>query len=200
MISKRILLIGFVMFVGLLTSIKAQAHPHVFIDAQIKVYFDADGLKGFNIVWTFDKMFSELMLDEFDDDVDDNFNQEEQKQIYLKAFSNLKKHAYFTKIVIDNKPFDIKNIANFKAEINEGVMTYSFFIPCPIVISSTKKKVLVYTYDDSYYMDVSLSNSAVSFFNSSSYYIDYQVLEDENAAYYFDQIFPFALQLNIHKR
>jgi len=190
-------IIGLFLFIS---SNNLQAHPHVFIDAQVKVYFDASGVKGYKITWTFDKMFSELMIDEFDDDVDDQFNEQEQKLIYQKAFSNLKKFDYFTKILIDGKPFEIKYITNFKAQIHDEVMTYSFFIPCPIAISTSEKSVKIYTYDESYYMDVSLTNSAISFANSSTYNISYQVEEDDNKRYYFDQINPFVLKLSLRKK
>ena len=198
--SNRFLLFFVTAILCLSFAKNIQAHPHVFIDAQIKVYFDANGVKGFKIVWVFDKMFSEIMLDEFDDDVDDQFSKEEQKLIYQKAFINLKKFNYFTKIMIDNRPFKIQSIANFRAEINEEVMTYSFFIPCSIPIIDVAKFVKVYTYDESYYMDVSLTNSAISFANASKYNVEYQVVEDEKTAYYFNQILPFALQLTLKKK
>ena len=199
-LSNRFFLVFVIAVLSLSFAKNTQAHPHVFIDAQIKVYFDANGVKGFKIVWVFDKMFSEIMLDEFDDDVDDQFSKEEQKVIYQKAFSNLKKFNYFTRIMIDNKPFEISNIANFRAEIKEEVLTYSFFIPCSISINSIVKQVKVYTYDESYYMDVSLTNSAISFANANLYNIEYQVFEDANSAYYFNQILPLALQLTLKKK
>ena len=176
------------------------SHPHVFIDAQIKVHFDSKGVSGFNITWVFDAMFSEIMIDEFDEDFDEDFSKEEQKVIYVKAFSNLKKFNYFTEIYIDNKPFLIKQITNFSARVNEGVLTYSFFIPCHISIGNIKQKLDIYTFDESYYMDVSLTKESISFSKSSGYNIEYQVGEDETKRYYFDQIFPFVLHLYVSKK
>jgi len=184
----------------LLKATPLQAHPHVFIDAKVKVYFDANGVKGFKISWTFDEMFSEIMLDEFDEDVDDQFSKAEQKMIYQKAFSNLKKFGYFTKIFIDNKPFEIKYIANFEAHMNDEIMSYSFFIPCSVPISKAEKQIKVFTYDESYYMDVSLTKESISFVNTQPYNINYEVYEDESQTYYFNQINPFALRLSIQRK
>ncbi|RUA30602.1 MAG: hypothetical protein DSY76_02410 [Bacteroidetes bacterium] len=192
--------IAIVYVVFFLNTTSVQAHPHVFIDAKIKVYFDAKGLKGFKISWQFDQMFSEIMLDEFDEDVDDEFSAAEQKMIYQKAFSNLKKFGYFTKILIDNKPFEIKYIANFEARMDDDIMSYSFFIPCSIPINDAETEIKVFTYDESYYMDVSLTEESISFVNTNAYEINYEVYEDDTRAYYFNQIYPFALRLSVKRK
>jgi len=189
-----------VLFFTLFMPLSGITHPHVFIDTQIKVHFDTKGISGFKITWTFDEMFSELMIDEFDKDFDEEFSKEEQKTIYKTAFSNLKKFGYFTEIYIDNKAFNINNITNFSAKIKDGMMIYSFFIPCHIMGSSTDRKVDIYTYDSSYYMDVSLSNHSISFTNSKAYIIDYHVVESQNKKYYYDQIYPLVLHLKFRKQ
>ena len=175
------------------------AHPHVFIDTKIKVYFDEKGMSGIKLTWTFDDLFSELMMDEFDEDFDEQFNKEEQKVIYSKAFTNLKKFNYFTEIIIDGKAFDIKYVTNFTASLNDGIMVYSFFIPCHISANNTNRKVDIYTYDNSYYMDLSLASSDISFAKSQNYKITYQVTEDTDKKYYFDQISPQVLHLTFRK-
>lgn len=177
----------------------AQAHPHVFIDTHIKVYFDDKGVSGFKMTWTFDALFTELMVDEFDEDFDEQFSKEEQKVIYAKAFTNLKKFNYFTEVVIQGKPLDIKYVTNFTAAIKNGVMQYSFFIPCHISANSTDKKVDVYTYDSSYYMDLSLTKESISFTKSQDYKITYQVADDSENRYYFEQISPQVLHLTFRR-
>ena len=194
------ILIG-VIFISLMIAPKTiSAHPHVFIDAHIRVYFDNKGVSGFKITWFFDAMFSEIMIDQFDEDFDEKFNKEEQRIIYTKAFSNLKKFNYFTEINIDNVKFNIKYITNFTAKINNGVLSYSFFIPCHLSIGGSVKKVDVFVYDESYYMDVSLENESISLLNAEQYYITYKVVASETKKYYFDQIFPQVLHLNIKRR
>jgi len=197
-LRNTIVVVFIIAFVGL--SKYSEAHPHVFIDAKIQVHFDKSGLSGFNVSWTFDNMFSELMIDEFDTDFDDQLSKEEQKVIYQKAFVNLKKFGYFTEIVIDNKTFEIKYVANFSAKIDNGILSYSFFIPCHSSIQSSDKKIEVYTYDNSYYMDVSLTSSSVSFSNSTPYQINSEVVEDETKRYYFEQIAPLVLRMKIHRK
>jgi len=197
-LRNTIIAVFIIAFIGL--SKYSQAHPHVFIDAKIQVHFDKSGLSGFNVSWTFDNMFSELMIDEFDTDFDDLLSKDEQKVIYQKAFVNLKKFGYFTEIRINGKAFDIKYVANFSAKNNDGILSYSFFIPCHTPIQSSDKTIEVYTYDNSYYMDVSLTNSSVSFTNSTPYQIGSEVVEDESKRYYFEQIAPFVLRMKIHRK
>ena len=189
-----------VLFFILFMPLSSIAHPHVFIDTQIKVHFDTKGISGFKITWTFDEMFSEIMINEFDKDFDEEFSKEEQKTIYKTAFSNLKKFGYFTEIYIDNKAFNINYITNFSAIIKDGIMIYSFFIPCHITGRSTDRKVDIYTYDSSYYMDVSLNDNSIFFINAKTYTIDYHVVEDQNKKYYYDQIYPLVLHLKFRKQ
>jgi len=175
------------------------AHPHVFIDTKIKVYFDDKGMSGVKVSWTFDDLFSELMMDEFDEDFDEQFSKEEQKVIYSKAFTNLKKFNYFTEIEIDGKAFDIKYVTNFSAILDDGIMVYSFFIPCHVLANNTNRKIDIYTYDNSYYMDLSLASNDISFVKSQNYKITYQVAEATDKKYYFDQISPQVLHLTFRK-
>jgi ABC-type uncharacterized transport system substrate-binding protein len=50
----------------LLAAGAASAHPHVFADAAVEVRFGARGLEGVRVAWTFDELFSSMVLQEYD--------------------------------------------------------------------------------------------------------------------------------------
>ena len=46
------------------------AHPHVFVDAKVKVVFDNIGFAAVNNQWVFDELYSAAMMSSWDDNSD----------------------------------------------------------------------------------------------------------------------------------
>jgi len=61
--GKHLVLAAFVLFIFPSMSF---SHPHVFIYNSIKVVFDEKGLAGFELKWVFDDMFSNMIINDFD--------------------------------------------------------------------------------------------------------------------------------------
>lgn len=182
-------------------SYSAKAHPHVFINSEVGIKFDSQGIVGFNIQWTYDMMFTELMLNEFDSNGDKKFDSKEIKKLYSKAFSNLKKHNYLTHIFIANTELNIKKITLFNAEIKNGQMIYSFFIPVKIVAKNEFQNIKIYCYDESYYMDMIFNeDNPLVLQNADNFITSFSNGEDENMAYYFKQIYPQFISFNFRKK
>lgn len=198
---NKLLLVTFIILSLAFKVNTINAHPHVFIISQFSLSYNSEGVKGINVNWTFDQMFTELMLEEFDSNSDGEFNDKEVKNLYNKAFINLKKSSYFTHIFIENKEIAITSTQNFNAIIKDGQMQYSFFIPIKVAISNQQKVISIYSYDDSYYMDIMIDEeNPLEYDNNLGFKSDYSIIEDENKAYYFEQIFPQALIINLRKQ
>jgi len=180
----------------------AFAHPHVFIDAQINVHFNNKGICGIGVQWYFDEMFTELMLQEYDTDANGSFDKVEQKRLYDEAFINLEKSDYFTHIYEGNNKVKYNDITGFSVSIDNGQMIYKFYIPLSIDIPSNSSKIInIYSFDESYYMDMVLSSSnPVSYSNANNFDVSFVIEEDENRAYYFSQIYPQVVRIKVNKR
>jgi ABC-type uncharacterized transport system substrate-binding protein len=177
------------------------AHPHVFIDNRVLVLFDSKGLKGFKHEWIFDEMFSSTIIQEFDLDTDRKFNKEEIKNIKKGAFSNLKEHNYFNDITINGKQVKIKEIKNFHAKIDKEVIIYEFFLPFEVVATDYNKKVKIAIYDPTYFVQVLwASKDPYVFEDTSKVILDYEIIKDEEKAYYYGQIIPEALKIEFRKK
>lgn len=189
------------MIITSLTPFFLLAHPHVFIDNRISVVFDDKGLKGFKHEWVFDEMFSSTMIQEFDLDADGKFNKKEVKGIVRGAFSNLKKHNYFTDITINGQRFKTKEFKDFQVKIDSGVMVYEFFLPCEVTASRVIQEATIAVYDPTYFVQVLwASQRPYSFEDTSKVELSYKVIEDEKNAYYYGQIIPEALKINFRKK
>lgn len=133
--SRLMILNIFLIFILFFINTKTiSAHPHVFINAQVQVVFDENGLKGLKINWIYDPNFSYQIISDCDMDFDDSFSEDEIKDVYKYYFEQLEKYNYFIKIKLGSKEIKNIEIQDFKASIDpeDEVVEYNFFIPLNI--------------------------------------------------------------------
>jgi len=179
----------------------ALSHPHIFIDQKIKIVFDDQGLAGFTIHWTFDDMFTSMIVGDYDKNQNGVLEKVEVALIKKEAFSYVSNYNYFTFVKIEGKPFDLKFIQNFSAELHDKKLVYKFFIPCHVMATSNFKQVTVASYDPSYYCAVLFGNNgSVSLDNSESFEVKTAIKEDKSTSIYYGQVNPWALFLDFRKK
>lgn len=187
-------------FVLFLAAPSVKAHPHVFIEYHLNVHFDQQGIEGFELVWTFDRMFSQDLIGMFDGDENLMLDEKEQLKVRQEAFANLKTHGYFLHVRMKNKVYPIQHVKDFEASIEDGCMVYRFYVPFSVKAEVQEKTVDVYVYDESYYMDVEPEpTKPVRTVNSHGFKFSHQVAEDTDKAYYFEQIYPYKVTLKLQK-
>jgi ABC-type uncharacterized transport system substrate-binding protein len=104
------------------------AHPHIFVDHSVLVRFGAAGPETVEFSWTFDDMFSTLVLQSFDADKDRAFSPAEIQTIEQKHFGNLKEYQYFVVIRQAGKSLPV-TVRQFRATASRGLVTYAFTVP-----------------------------------------------------------------------
>lgn len=179
------------------------AHPHVFIDNDVTIVFNQEGLTGIKIKWIFDEMFSSMITHDYDQNKDGIFDLTEIETIKNEAFSNLRKFNYFTRIKIDEKDFIIETAENFSVCLENNCVIYDFFIPCKVPVEIFCKEIRIAIYDDSYYVDIlKLDKDCVRFEGKSLMDVDYtwQLKDNTGNPYYFGQIFPQEIILKFKKK
>ena len=174
----------------------AWSHPHVFITQRIKIIFDEQGLAGFRINWTFDDMFTSMIVGDYDQNKNKILEKSEVALIKKEAFSYLSSSNYFTFVKINGKVFDVKFIQNFSAKLHEKLV-YNFFIPCHVAATSKLKNVCVVSYDPSYYTAIFFADKhSISSEHSQAFKIKTLIKEDQSTSIYYDQVNPWALFLD----
>lgn len=180
------------------TAHAAFSHPHVFIDTEVKVELDDKGLKGIGLSWFFDEFFSSWIIDEFDADKDGAFSEEEQRNIYEQAFTNLEHYGYFTRIFAAGQEVPVTRVERFSARIEQDRIVYSFFIPLGIDISKSSSEILIAVYDESFYCFIEYPPESIRVSgNGTSWKVDHATRTMIELAYYFGMVTPTALQLTI---
>jgi ABC-type uncharacterized transport system substrate-binding protein len=129
------------------------AHPHVFVDNRMTVEFEGNVLQGIGFRWTFDEMFSSMILGDYDPKHTGKFDEARTKALKEGAFDNLANYHYFISLEIGSKRLDRFAIERFTPSVaDKGKLVYSFFVPLKIPVRPTRQSVRVTVYDDSYYV------------------------------------------------
>jgi ABC-type uncharacterized transport system substrate-binding protein len=113
----------------LVVASSASAHPHVFAAASVEVRFGARGLEGVRIGWTFDEMFSSMVLQEYDRQRTGRLTPAAVRDIEQKQMEGLKEFSYFVALAVNGTPVRVTAIRDFTAELVNHQLVYHFTVP-----------------------------------------------------------------------
>ena len=131
------------------------AHPHVWFETQIVVQPAEDSYRlGFE--WTFDAMFTEMIVADFDENDDSAFDPREVEAIQAEAFSNLRHYDYFVTVRVGDRSFVPQGVEDFSAFLRGDSLVYRFFITDRVPDSFA-----VTVFDDSYYCAIDYNDDIV---------------------------------------
>lgn len=190
----------FVILLSLLWVLPAGSHPHVFVYSAVDVVFDDAGLVGFLVKWRFDEMFSSTIIMDFDKNSNNKLEASEIKAIEKGAFSNLKEFDYFSHVNINEKPFKVRFVTDFSADIVNGKLGYRFFIPCHVTAIATEKTITLSIYDQTFYSSVFWVKNPVTCVNAEPYTVNHLIEKDRDNAYYFGQMYPEQIILRFKQK
>ena len=117
------------------------------------VVFDGGMLKGVRFTWTFDDMFSNMILSDYDPKHTGHFDAAQVKAVKEGAFDNLENYHYFVAFAVGKKQLSHFKIEQFTPSVTEGnKLVYSFFVPLNVPVQANEQSVRITVYDDSYYV------------------------------------------------
>jgi ABC-type uncharacterized transport system substrate-binding protein len=203
-LSSRIASFGSVVVLFLGTMIlpipSAGAHPHVFVNQRLNIVFDDKGLAGIGVHWEFDEMFAGMIAEYNDLNGNGRFEPQEVESVKENAFDYIKEHNYFTFIRIDGAPFRVKFITDFNAKLENNRLLYEFFIPCHVTATEHYKKVVVASYDPSYYTAIFFADKTpLRLTAGDTFKVRTKIREDADTTIYFGMIHPWALFAEFRK-
>jgi len=153
--SSRIALAALFAFVPTLC---AYAHPHVFISSHVAVDFEGTVLARVSVEWTFDELFSQMIIADYDKVSKGSFTEAEAMALKKGAFDNLKNYHYFLAFFIDGKKLTLPPIRDFRPTIMDGRLVYSFSLSLELPITAKLTELRITIYDDTYYVAFDKTN------------------------------------------
>ena len=132
----------------------AFAHPHVWVNTKVEVILVAGYLEKLQVEWSFDELFTSMVLMDNDADGDGQLSAPESSNVKRTYFDNLKGYNYFAHLRLGKTELVIPTITEFRAAINaEGRAVYRFSVPVGQRLDA-KTAFAFGFYDESFYTDM----------------------------------------------
>jgi len=148
------------LLLALILPLPATAHPHVWIEATLGYVVDDGKVTALDVTWLFDDLYSALVLEDFDNDADGTLSQQEFDLLVGLSAANLMSYTFFTHLRIGGEKHYVAAVKEFYAEVAAGdLILYRFRVPLPA--PTTPQDLAVGLFDDSYYVDVVLTEGDV---------------------------------------
>ena len=175
----------------------AAAHPHVFIENKVAFVFDAGKVTALHLTWAFDDVFSDSLLVQFDADGDGTFDDLESKAVGEGVLPNLKMFHYFTYVIVDGKPLDPIDPADFVASVDDKrIVTFQMKVPLPQPVDPRSAALSAEIYDSEYYVQVDLAQQdPVTLENADGAPCSATLRDDTKRAYFGGVVIPQEISL-----
>lgn len=178
----------------------AEAHPHVFIDNRVAFLFAGDKIAALTEAWTFDEVFSDQLLQDFDTNSDGQFSPAESKAVATGTLPNLKKFRYFNYIWVDGKDLGPIAPVDFSATAGKNKkVTFIFTVKLPQLVDPKMQKLKVEINDREFYVEVDLAQEKpILFQGNKGVECTPKIRDDTENAYYGGFVNPQEITLACH--
>jgi ABC-type uncharacterized transport system substrate-binding protein len=143
-------------------ALPAYAHPHVLIDAQETLNFDASGkLASIDHVWQFDEAFSAFATQGLDANNDGKLDQAELQPLAKVNVDSLSQFAFFSYLSIDGKNIDFNAPTKYHLEFDGTKLTLFYTLPLKIPVTIATSAALE-VFDPEYFVAFTLTPEKVA--------------------------------------
>lgn len=134
------------------------AHPHTFIDVLTDVKSNKNKVETITFKWRFDEMTSQLLIMEFDQNLNGKIDKEENDFIKTNYFDSLNEFNFYTNLSTKEK-IQVTKPNNFSASIENGInLIYKF----DIKIDKDKKDFKIELYDEDMFTALVLKDEFIT--------------------------------------
>jgi ABC-type uncharacterized transport system substrate-binding protein len=146
---------------AVLGAARAEAHPHVFVDATVAPVFDeAERFTAVHEKWAFDIAFTEGIGPDLDVNKDGVLSQSEIENAGGVGELWFIPYDYFTRITVAGRPVDRKAVEGFGVRIADARLVVEFTVPLsePAVITLGAG---IDVFDPEFYVDVEFADPGI---------------------------------------
>jgi ABC-type uncharacterized transport system substrate-binding protein len=189
-------LVGLIL--GLMNAPRAEAHPHVWIDYDLTVNFDAGHVTSLQMEWSFDEDFTAAVLRDIvgDKKPPKTLAAADVAKIEKNAFSNLKNYDYFTHVFVGDGKAGVGAVKGFTAKLNGAKLLYSFTLALAQPVAAKPGPLGIGIWDDTYYVDVGpAEGKPPKLSGSGSASCKAVIIDDHQHPIYFGSVFPKVVRV-----
>jgi len=165
------------------------AHPHVWVDVKAEVILAQGVVDGVWTEWTFDDMFSQLILTDNDPNGTGKVDAKMNASIKKGYFDNLRNYDYFSHFFVGAKELKVPVPQKFQATITpDGRVKYRFYLPLAAPLGPSTFSVSFY--DDSYFTDMMFQKSNPVVLTATGGTATVTLKPDKSKTYYGGSVTP----------
>ena len=138
---------------GLFTTV-AFAHPHVFVDAKVKVLFNESGLTGIQNHWVYDEIYSTASIASVDKDGDGKLSANESESLKSVVLTEIAKSNYFNYVQSGSDFLVAQAVENFRASVKNGRLVLDFVVGFSAPVGTDYSMLVIVVADPSNYVQV----------------------------------------------
>lgn len=136
-----------------LASGTALAHPHVFVDSNSKVVFDAKGrIVAVQHRWTFDDAFSSFAVQGLDENGDGAYSREELMPLAQVNVESLAEFDFFTSMAVDEMAYEFRGPRDYWLDLEDTQLVLNFTLPLKTPVAVDGVPVELDVYDPEYFV------------------------------------------------
>lgn len=174
----------------------ADAHPHVWIEAEVVVPLTEGKVHAIEVRWRFDDAFGAVAIADFDGDGDGRLNAAEAATLAANSLESLRDFGYFTHLALDGEDVDTDRVERLEVREAAGILRYTLIVPLPRPVDPTVTAISFALYDPSYYTEVSLGQiDPVRLVGGWPTGCRPEASEDPRHAIYFGMVYPIRVHL-----
>ncbi len=167
------------------------AHPHVWADVRTEITVEAGYVEGLWSTWTFDEVFSQVILMDHDTDGNGRFSAPENTILKKGYFDNLRIYRYFTHLALGSRSLETPTPNQFQGSVtSDGRVVFRFFLPLGLRLDA-KTPLAVSFYDDTFFTDMIFDKkSPVNLKVTDGGKASFVLRPDKSKTYYSGQVTP----------
>ena len=102
------------------------AHPHVFVDAKIKVVFDSVGFSAVHNQWVYDELYSTAMMSTLSEGSAGKISSEESSKLCNEILEPLKASNYYNYILLETAFLKAERLSNCRVAFKNNRLVLNF--------------------------------------------------------------------------
>ena len=174
----------------------AWAHPHIWILAEVNLRGTSGIVEALEVEWTFDEMYSALVIADFDENGNDGLDPEELRTIAQLSRESLKEVNYFTVLAQGEERLPVASVEDLQVRVEEGALVYRFLVPLPERADPRKTDFGFALFDETFYIDIQLNGRGAVKVSDRDFAGCRPVpTEDETNPIYYGMVYPLLVKI-----
>lgn len=177
----------------LILSITTFSHPHVFLEAQVKLDIQEDTLKGIHYTVNLDEMNSMLLSMRYQVDKDGNLTIDGET-LTPDTYPVDEAELNVYKVRYNDKDIEGVGVQLKRVYMEDIYFTYEFYIPLDIEINKGDK-MNISIYDKEYYLDYYYDEYSIKMLNGSQMPYEFSLIQNKEVTYYMGLMNPIEYEV-----